>query len=413
MSMRACLTILALAAALVAGLVLRAQQPAAQGKQKGGIPKAISWPSPPLPDDPIPLETALERNLRMVVTKGLTQPFSMAFLPDGTILITERGGRLRIVRNGVLQAEPVAGVPPVRAQGLGGLLDLALHPRFAENGWIYFNYHKPVPSADAKGGAAGVLTLARGRWNGSALTEVQDLFTGIAAGNAGRILFGRDGMLYMTVPSGDPPLGARAQDPGDLAGKILRLRDDGTVPPDNPFVGRPGYRPELFTLGHRVPLGLALNPVTGEIWECENGPNGGDEVNVLKAGKNYGWPVVSYGRFYAGPRVSLNPYQEGMEPPVIFWVPSIATSGLAFYSGERFPNWKNNLFVGGMRQGEVPRSGHVDRIDFNADWEELHRESMLGDLHNRIRDIRQGPDGLLYILTAEDNGALLRIEPRP
>jgi glucose/arabinose dehydrogenase len=410
MSTGSSITTLAFAAALLAGLAMRAQQPAAQGKQKGGIPKAIQWPSPPLPDGPIPLETGVERNLRIVITKGLTQPFSMAFLPDGAILITERAGRLRIVRNGVLQAEPVAGVPPVRAQGLGGLLDLALHPNFAENGWIYFNYHKPAP-ADGKGTNAGVITLARGRWNGSALTEVRDLFTGIAAGNAGRILFGKDGMIYMTLPSGDPPLGARAQDPNDLAGKVLRLRDDGSVPPDNPFVGRPGYRPEIFTLGHRVPLGLALNPVTGDIWECENGPNGGDEVNVLQAGKNYGWPVVSYGRFYPGPRVSTNPYQEGMEPPVIFWVPSIATSGLTFYSADRFPAWKNNLFAGGMRQGEVPRSGHLERIDFNEQWEELHRESMLVDLHNRIRDVRQGPDGLLYVLTAEDDGALLRIEP--
>jgi glucose/arabinose dehydrogenase len=160
-----------------------------------------------------------------------------------------------------------------------------------------------------------------------------------------------------------------------------------------------------------MPLGLAINPITGAIWECENGPDGGDEVNILAPGKNYGWPVVSYGRFYGGPRVSTNPYREGMEPPVIFWVPSIATSGLAFYSGDRFPNWKNNLFVGGMREGEVPRSGHLERLDFNSEWEELHREGMLRDLQQRIRDVRQGPDGLLYLLTAENAGALIRIEP--
>ena len=167
-----------------------------------------------------------------------------------------------------------------------------------------------------------------------------------------------------------------------------------------------------YTMGHRIPLGLAINPVTGSIWECENGPNGGDEVNILQAGKNYGWPIVGNGRYYGGPRVSVDPYREGLEPPVVFWVPSIATSGLVFYTGDKMPNWKNNLFVGGMRQGEVPRSGHMERIDFNPEWEELHREGLLRDLQQRIRDIRNGPDGLLYLLTAEDNGALLRIEPR-
>ena len=220
-------------------------------------------------------------------------------------------------------------------------------------------------------------------------------------------------MLYMTVGSGDPPTASFAQDPQDLRGKVLRLRDDGSVPADNPFVNRAGYRPEIYTLGHRIPTGLAIQPDTGDIWECENGPNGGDEVNILAPGKNYGWPVVSYGRFYPGPRVSTNPYREGLEPPVAFWVPSIAVSGLTFYTGDRFPDWKNNLFVGGMRQGEVPRSGHMERLDFNGEWEELHREGILRDLQQRIRDIRQGPDGLLYLLTAEDDGALLRIEPGP
>ena len=405
------------AAAVAASLAIHAQQPASQSKQAqakqkgGGTPKAIQWPSPPLPDGSIRLETGLERNLRVVITKGLVQPFSMAFLPDGAILITERPGRLRVFKNGALQREPVAGVPQVRAQGLAGLMDVALHPRFAENRLVYLTYHKPGPPAEGKGGGAGVITLARGRWDGTALTGVEDIFTAIPSGNASRIAFGKDGMIYMTVGVGDLPQGARAQDPNDLAGKVLRLRDDGTVPPDNPFVGRAGHRAEIFTMGHRNPLGLAVHPETGAIWESENGPNGGDEINVLQAGKNYGWPVVSFGRFYPGPRVTEKPWQEGMEPPIVFWVPSIATSGLTFYTGDRFPAWKNNLFAGGMRQGEVPRSGHIDRIDFNPQWEELHRESMLGDLHNRIRDVRQGPDGLLYILTAEDDGALLRIEP--
>lgn len=410
--------VVSICASALFALLAQAQQAddAAKAKAKsrtGVTPKGISWPSPAMPDGTATFDTGIERGLKLVITKGLVQPWSMAFLPNGSILITEISGRLRIVRDGVLDPNTIPGTPTVQAQGLVGLLDMALHPKFAENQLIYFTYAKPAGAADGKGKAAGggVITLGRGRWTGSAITNWQDLFTAIPNGNGSRLVFGRDGMVYMSVGSGDPPLGDRAQDPNDLAGKVLRLTDEGKVPPDNPFVNRAGYRPEIYTMGHRIPLGLAVNPVTGDIWECENGPNGGDEVNVLGAGKNYGWPEVGFGRFYGGPRVSLNPYKEGMEPPAIFWVPSIATSGLTFYSGDRYPNWKNNLFIGGMRQGEVPNSGHLERVDFNDQWEELHREGMLRDFHNRIRDVRQGPDGLLYLLTAEDKGALLRIEP--
>jgi aldose sugar dehydrogenase len=405
----------AAAAAILVAIAAQAQQsvdPQAKAKAKAPTaPPAINWPSPPLADGPIPLETGIERNLRIVVTKGLNQPWSMAFLPDGAMLVSERPGRVRVVRNGVLDPKPIDGLPKVQAGGLAGMMDLALHPKFAENKLIYFSYHKPSQSSDGKAGA-GVITLARARWDGAALTDVRDLFSAIPSGNASRIVFGRDGMVYMTVGVGDPPAAQRAQDPNDLAGKVLRLRDDGTVPPDNPFVNRAGYRPEIFTMGHRNALGLTMNPVTGQIWECENGPNGGDEINVLEAGKNYGWPVVSFGRFYLGPRVTNKPWQEGMEQPIVFWVPAIAISGMTFYTGDKFPNWKNNVFVGGMRQGEVPRSGHLERLDFNDKWEELHREGMLRDLQQRIRDVRQGPDGLLYLLTAENDGALMRIEPR-
>jgi glucose/arabinose dehydrogenase len=416
MTIRGLVWTLAIGSTLVLAAVAgRAQQPApAKGKAAGKAPTAppgINWPSPPLADGPIVLDTGIQHQIRLFVTKGLNQPWSMAFLPDGGILITERPGRLRIVRNGVLDPNPVAGMPQVQAQGLGGLMDLALHPRFSENQWIYFTYHKPAGAAAAPGNNAGIITLARGRWNGSALTDVRDLFSSIQNTNASRIVFGRDGMVYMTVGVGDPPAAAAAQDPNDLAGKVLRLRDDGTVPPDNPFVGRAGYRPEIYTLGHRNALGLAVQPDTGAIWECEDGPNGGDEINILQPGKNYGWPVVSFGRFYLGPRVSDNPWREGMELPVVFWVPAIAISGMTFYTGDKFPNWKNNVFVGGMRQGEVPRSGHLERIDFNDKWEELHREGMLRELQQRIRDVRQGPDGFLYLLTAENNGALMRVEP--
>jgi len=396
---------------LLTGIVALAQQPAPAGAGRGpgrGAPTAppgIAWPSPPLPDGPIVLDTGIQHQIRLTVTKGLAHPFSMAFLPDGAILVTERPGRLRIVRNGVLDPTPVAGLPQIVARGLGGLMDLALDPHFAENKLIYFTYDKPAAT-----GNGGVRTLGRARWDGTGLVEERDLFSAMPSGNASRIIFGRDGMIYMTIGIGDNEA-MKAQDLNELAGKILRLKDDGTVPPDNPFVGRASARPEIYTYGHRNGLGLALEPETGRLWESEDGPNGGDEVNILQAGKNYGWPVVSNGRFYLGPKVSVGDYKEGMEPPVVYWVPAIAVSGLTFYTGDKFPRWKNNLFVGGMRQGEVPRSGQLVRLDFNDKWEELHRESMFHELQNRIRDVRQGPDGLLYVLTEEQDGALLKMEP--
>jgi glucose/arabinose dehydrogenase len=388
------------------------QRGAAPGQRQGGgrgggnAPPPIVWPAPPLADGPIVLDTAIQHQIRLTVIKGFIQPWSMAFLPDGGILVTERQGRLRIVRDGVLDPVPVAGVPEVRAQGLAGLMDLALHPRFNENRLLYFTYHKPVAGANA-----GTITLARARWDGKALIDARDIFSAIPSGNASRIVFGKDGMIYMSVGTGDPPGAARAQDANDLAGKVLRLQDDGQIPPDNPFVNRPGHRPEIYTMGHRNILGFAVQPDNGAIWACEAGPNGGDEVNILQAGKNYGWPVVGYGRFYLGPRVTEKPWQEGMELPLIFWVPAITPSGMTFYTGNRFPNWKNNLFVGSLREGEVPRSGHIDRLDFNDKWEELHRESFLRELQQRIREVRESPDGYLYVLTGENQGALVRLEP--
>jgi glucose/arabinose dehydrogenase len=204
-----------------------------------------------------------------------------------------------------------------------------------------------------------------------------------------------------------------AQDLTKTAGKVLRFRDDGSIPPDNPFVGKPNSRPEIYTLGHRSSLGLALHPVTGQMWLNENGPNGGDEINILRPGANYGWPVVSYGRQYQGPWQNEIPGHGGFEPPLVYWVPSIAVSGMTFYTGDRLPKWKGDVFVGALRTGEIPGTGHVERILFNEKMEELRRESLLGEYRQRIRDIRQGPDGLLYVLTDEKIGALLRIEPAP
>ena len=417
-----------------------AQQPpapaAAAGRGRGAptAPPGINWPSPPLPDGPLSIDTGLVRPVKVTIIKGLNQPWGMAFLPDGGILITERGGTLRIVRNGKLDPNPVAGLPAdIQANGLAGLMDIQLHPKFADNKLVYITYHKrqagfvpqPPPPGGGRGPAPppGVITLARGRWDGTKIVDLKDIFQAGASGNPSRILFGRDGSLFMSVGSGDPTpeqyqqgdaslmMKMPAQDPMVLFGKTLRLKDDGTVPSDNPFSGKAGYRAEIYTLGHRNILGLTMNPETGAIWSVENGPNGGDEVNELLPGRNYGWPVVNNGRFYLGNRVSVNPYRENMEPPVAFWVPAIAPSGLLFYTGDKFPQWKNNLFVGGMRQGEVPRSGHLERIDFNEKWEELHREGMFRELQNRIRDVRQGPDGFIYLLTAENDGALMKLEP--
>jgi glucose/arabinose dehydrogenase len=224
-----------------------------------------------------------------------------------------------------------------------------------------------------------------------------------------RIAFGKDGMIYMTASGGGS--GQDSQNPNTDGGKVLRLRDDGSIPPDNPFTGKAGHKPEVYTLGHRNSLGLALNPTTGDMWQNENGPNGGDEINVLKPGRNYGWPIVSLGRNYTGPWQSEQPGHAGFEPPVVYWMPAIAVSGMTFYTGDKLPKWKGDVFVGSMRTGEIPGTGHIERILFNEKMEELRRESLLTEFRQRIRDVRQGPDGLLYVLTDEKPGAVLRIEP--
>jgi len=371
---------------------------------------AIGVPVAPLGAGPFVFDTAEQHKIRVtVVTKGLAHPWALAFLPDGNLLVTERPGRLRLIRDGVLDPKPLDGVPRARTAGNGGLMDIALHPKFAENHLVYFTYDKPGEN-DSKGAP----TVARGKLDSGALTEVRDLLSADAYEGTGglscRIAFGRDGMLYVATGGN---VGWVAQEPHSLRGKILRLRDDGSVPPDNPFVGRSGYRPEIYSLGHRNSLGLIVHPGTGNIWNNENGPNGGDEINIVLPGRNYGWPMVSFGRDYAGPRVSESPAHEGVENPIVVWIPSIAVAGMTVYTGDRFPKWKNNVFVGSMRTGEVPGTGHLERIVFNDRTEEMRRESMLGDLHQRIREVRQGADGYLYLLTDEDDGALLRIEPAP
>jgi glucose/arabinose dehydrogenase len=349
------------------------------------------------------------RMLRVVVVaRGLEQPWSIAFLPDGGMLVTERPGRLRLIQNGKLDPTPVKGIPAVNARGLQGLMDVVLHPRFADNHWVYFSYHRP------KGENVGETVLARGRWENGGLVDVRDIFATGAIGTEGsRIGFAKDGMLHMTVSApGTGPDVVRSQNPQDYAGKTIRLRDDGSIPQDNPFVNDKRYLPAIYTLGHRNGHSMTLNPWTDELWVTEQGPDGGDEINVLKPGGNYGWPLVSYGRTYPGPKVSASPMLEGTEQPLLFWVPAIAVTGMTFYQGNVFTAWRRSAFVGGLRQGEAPRTGQMQRIEFNDRWEEIRREPMLRELNQRIRDVREGPDGLLYVLTAEaPDGAVLRIEP--
>jgi glucose/arabinose dehydrogenase len=390
---------------------------------RGVVPPGPDVPpynSPPLGNGPFFFETYEQRNIKVsVLSKGLSHPWSLAFLPGGDMLITERVGRLRLVRNGALDPNPVAGIPRVISRStMAGLMDIALHPQFAQNRYVYISYHKPVgigKDANGKDFPIASNSILRGKWDGKALTDVTDIFVSEDVDTEmSRIAFDADGLLYMTIggPGTGPPASLdRPQHGNDDAGKILRMRDDGSVPPDNPFVGKAGYRPRIFTMGHRTQLALALNPFTGGMWAGEQGPNGGDEVNILRPGRNYGWPFVSDGRDYRGHYLSPTPYRDGMERPHILWVPSIALSGMMFYTGDRFPNWRRNLFVGGLREGEIGRTGQLQRIVFNDNWDELRREGLLRDLHQRIRDVRQGPDGLIYVLTEEDQAALLRIEP--
>jgi glucose/arabinose dehydrogenase len=338
----------------------------------------------------------------VTMTDALVEPWALVFLPNGDILITERAGRLRLVHDGRLASAHIGGIPPVDTRTQDGLMDLALHPRFAQNQMLYFTYSKPGERGDTT-------ALASARFAGATLTEVRDLFVAdawsTAGGNSGsRIAFGPDGTIYMTV--GERHEQTPAQDLHTHKGKILRLNDDGTIPPNNPFVGRTDARPEIFAYGVRNPQGLFVDPSTGTIWEHEHGPRGGDELNVIARGHNYGWPAITYGINYNGTTISKYTARDGMDQPVVHWTPSISPSGLTVYSGDRFPAWRGNLFLGALSGLDLRRlelqNGRV-----------THQEvlQLLARGPRRTRDVRQGPDGLLYVLT--DAGALLRLEPAP
>ncbi len=376
------------------------------------------------------------QRFRVVPIKGFFRPSAVAFLPNGDILVAERSGALRIIHDGVLDPQPIGNMPTV-VRGPArrfGLWDVAVHPRFSENRLIYFTYLKPDPTdtAGLQGGNSqdqvGTLVLGRGRFDGGhSLTDVKDVFVSNARTNGfsvARLLFAPDGKIFMSIgmPLRDKAHGGanrvgtaeQSQEPGSHAGKILRLNDDGTAPSDNPFVGKPGYQPEIYALGFRDPLGMTVHPQTGELWEVEHGPQGGDELNIVRAGRNYGWPVVSYGRAYTGELTrgtgGTGPEREeptapGMEQPFLFWVPVIAPGGMVLYTGDRFPAWKGNLLIGGMG------SMQLHHVIMNQRGLPVRREALMTELKQRIRDVKQGPDGLLYLTTDHEAGAVLRVEP--
>jgi aldose sugar dehydrogenase len=359
-----------------------------------GVPDATT-PAPP-PEDAAPVQHRVA-----TVVEGLEHPWGMAFLPgDEGILVTERPGRMRIVRGGELVPEPVAGVPAVFARGQGGLLDVAVHPDFAANRLVYFTYSKPGPRG-------ATTALARGRLEDGRLTGMQDVFVADAWSRAGqhfgsRIVFDRAGHVYLTIGDrGDP---ARAQNPRDHAGTTIRLHDDGRVPADNPFVGRTDARDEIYTYGNRNAQGMALHPETGEVWQNEHGPRGGDEINRMVAGRDYGWPRYSFGNHYDGRRIQDPPDDAAMELPLLHWTPSIAPSGMTIYTGDVFPQWRGDVFSGALA------GQHLRRVRFDGTRVVEQEELLTGEGH-RIRDVRTGPDGLIYLLVDASRAPMLRLEP--
>lgn len=385
---------------------------AAQGRRRPVTPE--------LGDGPWDFETERQRIHVTVVTQGLDHPWGMVFLPNGDMLVTERPGRLRLVRDGALDPEPIAGLPAIEPGLIGGLLDIALHPNFDDNRLIYFSYSPPDPDNPDLSTTA----VARARYDGGhALADVEPIFVadawhgpefsrgferccgqGPSGGSYGsRIVFDADGYLYATI--GDRNWGERAQDPSSHLGKIVRLNDDGSVPNDNPFVGMEGYKPEIFTLGHRNPLGLTIHPRTGELWSTEFGPRGGDELNRIEAGKNYGWILVGEGAHYNDEPHALGQNSvPGMQDAVLFWVPSINPGNLLFYDGDRFPGWRGDMLMPNMTRSLL-------RASFDEAGHPTGQERMLTELGQRLRDVRLGPDGLIYLLTDETAGAMLKIEP--
>ncbi len=337
----------------------------------------------------------------VTLAQGLEHPWSMAFLPDGRILVTERSGRLRLVENGRLASQPISGLPNIISVGQGGLLDVVLHPDYQKTGWIYLSYSAPGP--------AGMGTeVARARLAGNRLQDLEVIFrlerkSPTAHHFGSRLTFDRAGYLYISI--GDRGERPRAQMLHDHAGSIIRIHDDGRIPADNPFTSRSDAKPEIFSYGHRNPQGMALHPTTGQLWIHEHGPQGGDELNIIHKGRNYGWPIITYGvNYVSGTTIGEGVSKPGMEQPDYYWIPSIAPSGMAFYTGDKFHQWRDSLFIGSLKFRLLTRLV----LDGSS---VIREERLLRDELGRIRDVRTGPDGYLYLLTDAANGKLVRLEP--
>jgi aldose sugar dehydrogenase len=383
--MRASIPIAAIAAAICATAMAEAPEPV-----RG------------LPPPPQPAKVIRTGYKVTEIAKGLDHPWSMAFLPDGSILVTERAGRLRVIKNGSLQAEPVGGVPEVHTGSQAGLFDIVLHPNFAQNNMVYLTYAAGTTAANGT-------QVARAHFDGSKLQDLHVIFKAMPLKDTdnhygGRMAFLADGTFALTIGEGFE-YREKAQDLTSDLGKIVRLNEDGSVPQDNPLVGRPSVRPEIYTWGHRNEQGLILDVPSGRLYETEHGPRGGDELNIIVAGRNYGWPVITYGMDYSGAYVSPYTQRPGLEQPVIYWTPSIAPSGLAMYRGDKFPAWRGDLFVGAL----VLK--HLRRVHLDEHGEVVNQEQLLNDLNWRIRDVRAPADGYLYVCTDETDGHVLRLEP--
>jgi glucose/arabinose dehydrogenase len=338
----------------------------------------------------------------VTLAEGLEHPWGLAFLPDGAALVTERPGRLRLISPEGEISPPLGGVPQVYASGQGGLLDVALDPAFSENRVVYLSYAEM-----GDGGAGTAVARARLDREALALEGLEVIFRQLPKTSGGRhfgsrLVFDREGHLFITL--GERGERERAQDPSVNRGQVVRVNPDGSLPAGNPFLERQGYRPEIWSYGHRNPQGAAINPWTGALWTVEHGAAGGDEINLPQAGRNYGWPVISYGRHYSGAKIGLGTEKEGMEQPLYYWDPSIAPGDMDFYDGEVFPDWRGDLFVTALKYRLLVR------LELEG-GEVVKEERLLADLGKRLRDVQQGPDGYLYLLTDEDEGALLRLQP--
>ncbi len=365
---------------------------------------AAAAPHPAQAQTPARVSSSAGPLLVETAAAGLENPWGLAFLPDGRMLVTERAGRLRVVSANGQLSQPLGGLPRIAARGQGGLLDVALDPAFAENRLVYLSFAEP-----REGGGAST-SVARARLNaaGTALENATVIFQQQPAGSTGRhfgsrLVFGRDGTLFVTT--GDRGnMEMSSQDPATHVGKVIRIRTDGSVPPDNPFVSRQTHRPEIWSLGHRNAQGAFLHPRTGELWTIEHGARGGDEINIARKGLNYGWPVISYGVEYSGRKIGEGQAKPGLEQPIHFWDPSIAPSGALFYTGDRYRGWQGSIFTGGLvSQALFRMSVEGERV--------TGQERLLADLGERIRDVRQGPDGLIYLLTDSQSGRILRLRP--